>query len=201
MNILIAEDDLIPRRILAQTVTSWGYTPEITTTGREAWDRLQDANSPKLAILDWILPELSGVEICRRLRKLDRTSPAYIILLTGKRGTDAVVEGLESGANDFIEKPFDPDELRARLKVGSTVVELQEALADRISQLEEALNNIKQLQGLLPICCYCKKIRNDDNYWQQVEHYLAATAGLRFSHGICPGCLTGLQKQIHSSKV
>ncbi|MBX9622599.1 MAG: hypothetical protein K2X82_02180, partial [Gemmataceae bacterium] len=100
-----------------------------------------------------------------------------------------VIAGLQAGANDYVTKPFDVDELQARLGVARKVVELQAALAARVRELEEALAQVKQLQALLPICAYCKKIRDDANYWQQVDSYLVNHSGIRFTHGICPDCL------------
>lgn len=98
------------------------------------------------------------------------------------------MQGLQAGADDYIAKPFDPRELRARLHAGVRIVELQKALLERFHELEEALKRVKQLQGLLPICSYCKKIRNDRNYWEQVDSYLASHSEVQFSHGVCPDC-------------
>jgi len=117
-----------------------------------------------------------------------QTQPVYIILLSARSGQEDKIHGLEAGADDYITKPFDRDELRARVQVGIRVLELQGALAHRVRQLEEALSRVKQLQGLLPICSYCKKIRNDRNYWQQVEGYISERSEAQFSHGICPEC-------------
>ena len=97
-------------------------------------------------------------------------------------------EGLEAGADDYMTKPFNPRELRARLHVGVRVVQLQKALLERFQQLEDAVRSVKQLQGLLPICSYCKKIRNDRNYWEQVDAYISRHSEAQFSHGICPDC-------------
>jgi DNA-binding response OmpR family regulator len=112
----------------------------------------------------------------------------YIILVTVRGGLENVVRGLEAGADDYMTKPFDPRELRARLNVGVRIVQLQRALVERFQELEDALKRVKQLQGLLPICSYCKKIRNDRNYWEQVDAYIASHSEAQFSHGICPDC-------------
>src|SRR5205823_6467310 len=112
----------------------------------------------------------------------------YLILLTAREAKEDIVVGLLNGANDYVTKPFDRNELEARLQVGRRVLELQHSLATQVRELEEALCQVKLLQGLLPMCCYCKKIRDDNNYWQQLEHYLSEHSDARFSHGICPEC-------------
>src|SRR5262249_57910928 len=109
------------------------------------------------------------------------------------------VTGLQSGANDYVTKPFDRAELQARVCVGKSVVELQRSLALRVRELEDALSQVRQLQGLLPICCYCKKIRDDRNYWQQVETYVGDHSAARFSHAICPDCLKAAEATLKSS--
>jgi sigma-B regulation protein RsbU (phosphoserine phosphatase) len=188
VKILIAEDDVLARRTLQVPLTRWGYQVVIATDGTEALRVLESSNAPKLAILDWMMPGLDGVEVCRRVRENPRALPAYLILLTARGASEDVIQGLDAGANDYVTKPFDRDELRARVKVGVRVVELQTSLADRVSELERALAGVKQLQGLLPICCYCKKIRDDRNYWQQVEGYISDHSEAQFSHGVCPAC-------------
>lgn len=188
MKILIAEDDEVSRRMLQVFLLRWGYEVVIARDGEEAWRVLESADAPKLAIMDWMMPVLDGVEICRRVRLAPRASPAYLILLTARGDNQDIVRGLDAGADDYVTKPFNQDEMRARLNVGVRVVELQTNLADRVIELERALAGVNQLQGLLPICSYCKKIRDDKNYWQQVEGYISAHSEAQFSHGICPDC-------------
>ncbi len=188
MRILIAEDDPISRRVLESSLIKLGYDVISTSDGIAACEILQSPDAPRLAILDWMMPELDGVEVCKIVRAIPTDSPPYIILLTAKTSKDSIVEGLESGADDYVTKPFDRAELRARLQVGRRILELQTILSERVRELETALSQVKQLQGLVPICSYCKKIRDDQNYWQKVETYLSTRTEARFSHGICPDC-------------
>lgn len=188
MKVLIAEDEIVSRRLLESALPRWGYDVITATDGEEAWTLLQEPDAPTIMVLDWLMPRLDGVEICRRIRAHPRLSSVYIILLTSRAAVEDVVQGLEAGANDYITKPFDAAELRARMQVGVRVVNLQTTLAERVREVEEALSRVKQLQGLLPICSYCKKIRDDKNYWHQVESYVGKHTDARFSHGICPEC-------------
>jgi sigma-B regulation protein RsbU (phosphoserine phosphatase) len=190
MKVLIAEDDPILRRVLIATLNKFGYEVVVAANGAEAWVILQSADTPHLAILDWMMPEIDGVELCRRVRNLVTQTPPYLILLTAKSSKDDVVTGLDAGANDYLTKPFDRAELRARVQVGAHILELQGNLAARVRELEATLFQVKQLQGLLPICSYCNKIRDEQNYWHQVESYIAMHAEVEFSHGICPACYT-----------
>lgn len=192
MKILVAEDDLVTQRRLENTLTKWGYQVVVTSDGLSAWEVLQGPEAPRMAVLDWLMPGLDGVDICRRLRENPTTATTYVLLLTGQTSKDSVVTGLDSGADDYLTKPFDREELRARLQVGRRIVELQATLAGRVQELEAALAQVKQLQDLLPICSYCKKIRDDQNYWQQLETYLSNHADIRFSHGICPSCMDAI---------
>jgi CheY-like chemotaxis protein len=188
VKILIADDDLLYRHLLETAARQWGFDPVVVCDGAAAWEVLSGPQAPALAILDWVMPHVSGIDLCRQFRALRQGRPWYAMMLTGRseRGDRAVC--LEAGADDFLTKPFDREELYSRLCVGTRVVQLQQTLADKVRQLEAALANVKRLQGLLPICCYCKSIRDDGNYWHQVEHYLADHSEAQFSHGICPRC-------------
>jgi sigma-B regulation protein RsbU (phosphoserine phosphatase) len=202
MKILIAEDDPVSRRVLVATLDKFGYEVVVAANGTEAWAALQSADAPHLAILDWMMPEIEGVELCRRVRATPTATPPYLILLTAKSGKEDVVAGLDAGANDYLTKPFDRAELRARVQVGAHVLELQRNLAERVRELETALSQVKQLQGLLPICSYCKKIRDGENYWQRVDSYLTEHTDVLFSHGICPDCYrTVVQPQLDERSV
>lgn len=188
MRILIAEDDAVSRRVLEANLVRWGFGVTAAADGTEALAVLEGPDPPRLAILDWMMPGADGVEVCRRVRKQTTSEPPYIILLTAKTDKDDLVAGLSAGADDYVTKPFDREELRARVNVGVRIVGLQRSLTERVADLQDALSRVKQLQGLLPICSYCKKIRDDQNYWQQVDTYISTHANVEFSHGVCPAC-------------
>ena len=188
MKVLIADDEAVCRCILESTLAEGGFEVTIATDGLEAWRAFQNPNPPALAILDWMMPGMDGVELCRKIRQNPQTLPPYLIVLTARSDKEDVVSGLTAGADDYITKPFSRAELRARLEVGVRIVGLQTSLAARVAELEEALVRVKQLQGLLPICSYCKKIRNDRNGWQQLENYIGERSEAQFSHTICPDC-------------
>jgi phosphoserine phosphatase RsbU/P len=188
MKILIADDDDVSRLALEAMLTKRGYDVASAADGIEAWEAFQEEDAPQMAILDWMMPGLDGVEVCRRVREDPRLKAVYLILLTSRESKEHLLEGLRAGANDYVTKPFDRDELQARVNVGVQVVQLRWDLVARVRELEDALARIKQLQGLLPICSYCKSIRDDQNYWHQVEAYFKAHTETNFSHGICPGC-------------
>jgi DNA-binding response OmpR family regulator len=191
MQVLIAEDDRVTGEILARTLQRWNHTSTVVGNGAQAWEHLRaaaDNVAPTLAILDWMMPEMDGPDVCRRVRAELPLANMYLLLVTARESRGDVIAGLDAGADDYIIKPFDPDELRARVAVGIRVLGLQQKLADRVAELQAAIASNKQLRGLLPICSYCKRIRDDNQYWQQVEGYIAEHSDAQFSHGICPSC-------------
>lgn len=153
---------------------------------------------PRLALLDWVMPGMDGVEVCRKVREAAFPDPHFIIIVTARGDKQDVAAGLRAGANDYISKPFDIEELKARLEVGRRVVKLEKALADRVKELEEALSQVKTLQGLLPICSYCHKIRTVQEVWERLEDYISQRSDAKFSHGVCPDCL---EKQLAAFRV
>ena len=189
MRVLIADDDVVLRLSLRSHLERWSYEVVECADGVEAWAALRAERTPSLAIFDWQMPGMDGPMLCRALRQAPDLAAMYVILITGNQDQKDVVCGLESGADDYIKKPFDWNELRARLRIGSRIVSLQHALAARVSDLQAALQDVKRLGGLLPICAYCKRIRDDGDYWKQIEQYLTEYSEAQFSHGICPQCL------------
>ena len=199
MRILVAEDDSITRRLLESALRRSGYDVVAVAGGREAWRVLSGPEAPTLAVLDWMMPELTGVEICEKVRAASLPASPYLIILTSLGATDDVVRALGAGADDYITKPFEVDELRARVSVGARIIALQQQLNDRVRALEEALAHVQQLQGLIPICAWCRKVRNDGNFWEQVEGYLSKRSGLQFTHAICPPCREKASTQFRQS--
>jgi sigma-B regulation protein RsbU (phosphoserine phosphatase) len=188
MRVLIAEDELFSRRLLQKTLESWGYEVSAAKDGAEALAFALEHNI-RLVIADWMMPVMDGEMLCKEIRKQDRPGGyTYFILLTAKQGHEDLVRGLKAGADDYLTKPFEPEELKARLRAGERVVRLENQLAERIEGLEKALAHVRELQGLLPICMYCKKIRDDQNYWHRVEDYVSNHSSAVFSHSVCPDC-------------
>ena len=198
--ILVADDDRPTAAILRGTLQSWGLDVVVGYDGHFAWKTIQQDPSIGLAVLDWGMPGLDGTDVCRRIRLDADRCHLHVVLLTARESRADLVAGLEAGADDFLSKPFDPEVLRARMNVGLRVVKLRTTLADRVAELETALSRVKQLHGLLPICSYCKHVRTDGDYWQQVEHYVAQHSDLQFSHGICPGCYARVMAELDGSK-
>jgi len=142
MRVLIAEDDAVSRRLLEVTLGKWGYEIVVALNGQEAWEIIQRDDAPKLAILDWMMPHLDGVELCRRIRKLENREYSYLILLTAKGRKEDVVEGMDSGADDFITKPFDAGELRVRIRAAERILKLQaDLLAAQTALREQATHD------------------------------------------------------------
>ena len=189
MEILVAEDSRASRALLEALLKKWGYDVLSVCDGDEAWAVLKSEDAPKLAILDWMMPGKDGADLCRDVRQLKVDELIYIILLTARGRKEDITEGLSAGANDYVIKPFDNNELRARIQVGCRVIDLQTALVSRVEELKEALSQIKTLQGIIPICMHCHKIRTDEEAWQKMEAYMEEHSEAQFSHSLCPDCL------------
>ena len=200
MRVLVADDDRVGATLLARSLNRWGFEVAVAHDGDHAWDIIRQDDAPAMAVLDWEMPGSDGPELCRRIRADAMRSHMYVLLLTSRESKADVVAGLDAGADDYLIKPFDPEELRARVHVGMRVLGLQERLAERVRALQDALSKVKHLNGLLPICAYCKRVRTDQNYWEQVEHYMADHSDVQFSHGICPACYVGVVEELDRLK-
>jgi DNA-binding response OmpR family regulator len=188
MRILIADDDPISRRLALNALAGCGVDVSTVEDGQAAWLQIQERTQSTVLILDRMMPGFDGLDLCRSARLLPTFPPLYILMVTSASATADVTAGLDAGADDYVVKPFKAAELKARAQVGMRMVALQESMARRLADLEQALANVKQLRGLLPMCSYCKKIRVDNQYWQQLEGYLSDHSDAEFSHGICPEC-------------
>ncbi len=160
MRVLIVDDDAVSRRVLQVTLIKWGYEVVTATNGLEAWQILRQSNAPRLAILDWMMPGMDGVELCREIRKMEDVPYIYTLLLTGKISKEDLVEGMQAGADDYIRKPFDPEELKVRLRAGKRILDLQsELLAAKETLRHQATHDC--LTGLLNRGAIFEALRNE----------------------------------------
>ncbi|HWZ94064.1 MAG TPA: response regulator [Opitutaceae bacterium] len=174
MNILAVEDDILARKIICRSLRRLNHEVIEAADGEEAWTRLQ-AGGVRVVVCDWMMPRLDGLDLCRRIRARTGAEYVYFILLTGNTASDENQRAAaEAGVDDFLTKPLDPQEIWMRLRVAERILRY----ATQVSQLET----------FLPICSYCKKIRDDKNYWQQIESYINKRTGTDFSHSVCPDC-------------
>ena len=189
MKILIAEDEFTTRMLVQVSLENWGYRVESVVDGNQAWDILQRREAPHIAILDWEMPELDGVEVCRMVKEMERENPPYIILLTARDSKKDIVEGFDAGADDYMTKPFDDNELRARVRVAERLVRTQTSLSETVRELKEVLNQLEMIQGGMTVCKSCYKIFNhDDDSWYSLEETVTLQNDSRFIHTVCPDC-------------
>jgi phosphoserine phosphatase RsbU/P len=173
MRILVVEDDFDARDLLQVMLGLDGHEVVSAVNGEEGWARFQEGRFG-VVISDWLMPETDGLELCHRIRASETTRYSYVILLTALQGKSNYLEAMRAGVDDFVTKPYDADELRARLLVAERIVGLQ--------------HRVKHLEGILPTCMYCKKIRDERDQWVHIEQYITQRTEASFSHGVCPGC-------------
>ena len=175
VKILAVEDDPVARAVLRKALQKLGHEVIEAKDGQEAW-ALMEAEPVRVIVSDWMMPNLSGLELCRKLRARSGSEYVYFILITANSADSANrIEAADAGVDDFLSKPLNVEELWMRLRV-----------AERILRFA---TQVRQLEELLPICSYCKKIRDDQNYWQQMEGYINERTGSEFSHSVCPDCM------------
>jgi sigma-B regulation protein RsbU (phosphoserine phosphatase) len=189
MRILLAEDEPLSRHLVTRLLEGWGYEVAVVSDGDQALAALAAVDGPRLAILDWMMPGMDGTDVCKQVRTEAGTEYTYVILLSAKKQKQDVVAGLDAGADDYITKPFDEEELHSRVLAGERIIKLKGALAHKVCELQDALDHVRQLQGLLPICMHCKKIRDDSNTWHRLETYIEGKSEASFSHALCDECL------------
>ncbi len=191
MRILAVEDDAVARSILIKALRRLGHDVLEATDGQTAWGMLNQERV-RLVVSDWNMPEMDGLDLCRKIRARVGAEYVYFILLTAnEHSLDNEQAASDAGVDDFLRKPLNVQELWMRLRVAERVLRY----STQVSQLEQ----------LLPICSYCKKVRDDKNYWQQIEGYIRDRTGSEFSHSVCPDCyknvvLPDLQRALESAK-
>jgi phosphoserine phosphatase RsbU/P len=175
VNILTVEDDSVARAVLRQALKRLGHEAVEAPNGEEAWEVLQKTPGVRIVVSDWMMPGSDGLDLCRKIRSRVGAEYIYFVLLTSRDATEENQgKAADAGVDDFLTKPLDFSELWMRLRV-----------AERILRYTR---QVRQLEEMLPICSYCKKIRDDQNYWQQLEGYISARTGSDFSHSVCPDC-------------
>jgi len=172
------------------------YTIGVAMDGKQALDIMKKAGNYDLVLLDVKMPFLNGLETCKAMRENDFLREIPVIFLTAFHESEEIVAGFEAGGQDYVTKPFNSRELLSRVKtqleLKSSRDRLKLLLSEKeklISELNESLANVKTLKALLPMCSYCKKIRDDKGYWNQVDEYITNHSDTKFSHGLCPDCL------------
>lgn len=189
--VLVAEDDEKARAPLVALLQRHGFEVTAVSDGQAALEILVTPDPPHIALLDWEMPRLDGLHVCRAVRTLPKNhyGYTYIIMVTARDRPDDILTAFTAGVDDFLSKPVDAAQLLARLRCGERVLELEERCQRRVLDLERALDEVRQLKRLLPICMYCKKVRDDGDYWQEIDAYIHVQTGTDFSHGICPTCM------------
>lgn len=178
MKILAVEDDAVARAVLRKALQRLGHDVIEATDGQEALARLQ-AEPVRVVVSDWMMPNVDGLQLCQRLRARAGSEYVYFILITANSADSTNrIAAADAGVDDFLSKPLNIEELWMRLRVAERILRF----ATQVQQLEE----------MLPICSYCKKIRDDQNYWQQMEGYINERTGSEFSHSVCPDCMTSV---------
>lgn len=174
MKVLVAEDDPVSRRILEKMLTGLGHEVRAVGDGLAAWAELERQYHPVL-VSDWMMPGYDGLELVRRVRERARRPYTYVVLLTSLGGTENYHAAMDAGADDFLVKPVDARQLGIRLRVAERILGLQE--------------EVHRLSGLLPVCSYCRRIRDASGGWTTLEQYVAEHTDAAFSHGVCPVCM------------
>lgn len=186
LRILIAEDDDVTSKLLEVMVEHLGHKAILAANGAEAWEIFQKFN-PQIVLTDWNMPSMDGLQLCKKIRELEKPDYNYVVVLTAAfTSKENYQQAMAAGADDFLRKPYDRDELAAKLRVAERIIKFH--------------STVRELRQLIPICSYCKSIRSDKNYWEEIGNYLASQAGLHVTHGICPDCADKHFKSILEEK-
>ena len=158
MKVLIAEDGGVARKILETNLKKWGYEVIATPNGSQAWEVLNKDDAPNLAILDWLMPDMTGPEVCKKVRSSGTDRYTYIILVTARGQKDDIFEGFAAGADDYLTKPYDKQELFWRLRVGERILRLQSSLKSKSNKVDAVIRDFEALKELVPNCSRCDRV-------------------------------------------
>ena len=206
--ILVTDDDPEVLLLTSSVLRRAGYHVLEAKTGEECLD-LMHAHRPALVLLDVMLPDTSGITVCKQIKDDPSFQGTFVILLSGVQvSSEYQAEGLNVGADGYIVKPVSNKELLARVQAMERIRRAEDALREKekqqeelISRLRDALAEIKTLKGFIPICASCKKIRDDEGYWNQLEAYISKHTDAVFSHGLCPDCADKFRAELkHTTK-
>jgi DNA-binding response OmpR family regulator len=207
MKILVTDDDPQVRLLASSVLKRAGYEVLEARTGKECLEAMH-AHHPDLVLLDIMLPDMKGSEVCRRIKADPDLLGTFVILLSGVEVSSRYqAKGLNIGADGYIVKPISNKELVARVQAMERLKQVEDALREKekqqdelISRLQEALAEIKTLKGFIPICASCKKIRDDEGYWNHLESYISKRTDAVFTHGICPDCAEKMRAEIRNQR-
>ncbi|MFC2155651.1 response regulator [Acidobacteriota bacterium] len=189
--VLIVDDVPKNLQVLGNILRKKDYNIAAATSGKQALDMVEKI-LPDLILLDIMMPDIDGFQVCEKLKASKRSKDVPVIFLTAKTGTEDIVKGFEVGAVDYLTKPFNSAELLARAHTHIELKKARDKERELIFKLKDALTKVKQLSGLIPICSRCKKIRDDEGYWQRVEEYLELHSEAQLTHSLCPECVIKL---------
>lgn len=187
MRVLVADDEPATLMQIRMLLTQAGFDVITANSGTQALN-LWLEHRPEIVLTDWDMPGMDGEMLCRLIRQTPSDHYTYVMIITGKVQQEPAVAGLEAGADDYVQKPFESRELVLRVRAGARIAELQTELAARVAALQEALARVRTLEGLLPTCCYCHRVRDENNEWHDLETYVSQKTLTTFSHGYCPEC-------------
>ncbi|MBK7367995.1 MAG: response regulator transcription factor [Candidatus Eisenbacteria bacterium] len=188
--VLVADDERATCLSLVYGLERHGLEVVTASDGLAARDVLLGEAPPQVALLDWNMPGMTGPELCRWVRTQPRLTACYLILITARDTTEDMLTGMAAGADDYVRKPFQIEEVVARVNAGRRVASLQASLTARLAELESALSEVRQLRGLIPICSHCHSIRSGPQDWLKLEAYIEQHSDATFSHSICDSCMT-----------
>ena len=194
-SILVVDDNPDNLRLLSGLLKEHDYKVRLAPNGSRALSTIRK-EAPDLVLLDVMMPEMDGFEVCRQLKADDQTAAIPIVFISALNETIDKVKAFTLGGVDYITKPFKVEEVLSRIKIHLTLRFLQRQLEKKNAELQKALDEIKILKGIIPICASCKQIRDDKGFWNQVETYISEHSEARFSHSICPTCVKELYPEL-----